>query len=106
MSSERTEYIGTLRPRITLLEEIVENGRRFNKFRVEWIEGEDVSNVIWKEEIKVPEDQSFVPQITGYGTYTKRGGFFVDEDNKRHFVIDAKEGIFGARGNDSNLTHT
>lgn len=97
------EYTGTLRPRITFLGPVevqkqIEGqavSETYHHFKVEWIEGTNVSKVIWTEEIKVPKDYSFVPQIAGYGTFTKQGGFYVDEDNLRHFVMDAQVGLFG-----------
>src|SRR5688572_10523385 len=108
----REEYIGFLRPVIYFLgvkEELItpkhlgtlglpveEIVQRYNLFKVEWIEGDDVSSIVWTETVKVPEGQAFVPRITGYGTWTKRGGFYVDSERKRHFVIDAPVGVFGA----------
>lgn len=104
-----TEYTGCLRPRITYLGRIevekphalfggvgITDTEVFDQFKVEWIEGTDVSKVVWTETVKVPNGHSFVPQIAGYGTFQKQGGFYVDEDNLRHFVMEAPVGIFGA----------
>lgn len=95
---EQESYVGNLRPRIFYDGQVtIENGsvRAFNLFRIEWIEGKNVSNVVFTESIKVPVGMSFVPQISAYGTHDKKTGFYVDENDKRHFVLDAKQGIFG-----------
>jgi hypothetical protein len=110
-----TEYTGNLRPKITYLGRIetqrpsaLLEGQTetdvFDQFKVEWIEGTDISKVVWTETVKVPEGYAFVPQIAGYGTFQKQGGFYVDEDNLRHFVMDAPIGIFGAATGQAQAT--
>lgn len=106
------EYVGTLRPRITYLgrgmepiqkldRHIVAFSPEYNEtakdvFRIEWIEGDDVTKVVWTEEVKVLPGVSFVPQIVGYGTYTPGGAMYVDADNLRHRVLNAEVGKMGS----------
>lgn len=101
-SNEPREYTGNLRPRIyyqgqtEILFPKTNTLKTFNVFKIEWIEGKDVSKVVFTEEVKVPQGHSFVPQISGYGTHSRQTGFYVDSENRRHFVMDAKAGILGA----------
>lgn len=91
----RTEYQGTLRPRITHLGP-AENDPEKHVVKVEWIEGDDVNRVVWTETAKVPNNQSFIPQIVGTGHFRPGPGILVDENNHRHFVLNAEGGLFGA----------
>lgn len=106
------EYVGTLRPRITYLGRGMEPIQKLDRhilsfplgatettkdvFKIEWIEGDDVTKVIWTEEVKVLPGVSFVPQIVGYGTYTPGGAMYVDADNLRHRVLNAEVGKMGS----------
>jgi len=80
------EYTGTLRLCVRPLGE--------RRLLMQWL-AED-GTVVWTENAHVPADRGFVSQIVGTGTFIPQPGYFLDADNKRHFVISAEPGKLGA----------
>lgn len=62
---------------------------------LQWI-CDETQDIIWTEMVNVPEDRGFVSQIVGTGTFRPHPGYFLDLENKRHFVIAAEPGKLGA----------
>lgn len=86
MSEPLKAYEGTLRPKITILDE--------EQAKVEWLD--DVGTVIWTETVKPRKGYSFMSQVTCTGKFNIAPGYFVDEDGKRHFVLNCDPGKLGA----------
>lgn len=105
MSSEPLKsYIGTLRPRISIIE--VEAATPFEPTQAVRIEWWDDANPIfdaegkpvpaWIETAKLHEGRAFVSHIVCTGNFVTTQAFEVDEDGKRHFRIKCDPGRLGA----------
>ena len=81
-----TEFTGTLRARITLIGGGV---------KIEWMDPRTLE-VVWTETCTPKAGMSFVSQIECQGEFHPRSGFFMDENGKRHFVLNAEPGQLGA----------
>lgn len=85
----RKTYKGTLRPQITLIE---------GGASIDWIDP-ITREVIWSESCRPKSDFSFASQIECNGDFTVKDGYFIDQDGKRHYIMQADLGIFGASMN-------
>ena len=90
----RKFFQGTLRPKIKPIGVDLQTG--LFEVEVEWIEMQ-TNELVWKETIRIPPNQSAFSQIQSTGYAQPVDGCFVDENGKRHFVLRAEPGIFGAR---------
>jgi hypothetical protein len=81
-----TEYNGTLRARVTLIE---------GGAKIEWFDPQTMETV-WTETCTPRPGMAFVSQIECSGEFHPRAGFFMDGEGKRHFVLHADPGELGA----------
>lgn len=82
-----TTHTGTLRAEITLIE---------GGASIDWIDPQ-TREVVWSETCKPNPGFSFASQIECQGEFHIRDGYFIDQDGKRHFVMQADMGQLGAK---------
>lgn len=85
----RKTYTGTLRPEITLID---------GGAVITWINPR-TREAVWTESCTPKPGFSFASQIECTGEFCTRDGYFIDQDGKRHFVMQADIGALGAKMN-------
>ena len=85
------DYQGTLRPRITV--------RDGQPVQVEWLASG--GEIIWTENVILRDHRTFASQIECTGEFRIVPGHFVDDEGRRHFVLQAELGRLGVAGKET-----